>query len=145
MTSVRLCLSVLLVSLTAGCVVPIAEPVYSTCRGTSAGAWSASIERVPRWRGGKPKKLIIVVNGRMNVPESVDVRLELGPIEKLDRRVQQVLVRTEGSAAPDAPLVARSVSGRLAPNQRFDSVRIRCGDGNFALIPNPPEVTPAAS
>jgi hypothetical protein len=134
----RSCLSILLAGLTAGCVVPIAEPVYSTCRGVSGGDWHASIERVPRWRGGRPIKPILVVSGRINVPETVDVSMILGPVEKLERRVQQILVRTDGSAPEGAPLVARSVSARFEAGE-VQSVRIRCGDGIFASIATVPE------
>src|SRR3954468_21293600 len=109
----RLFISLAFVGLTTGCVVPVAEPTYSTCRGTSGGDWNASIERVPRWRGGKPRKPMLVVSGKANVPDGVDASLALGPVEKLDRRVQQILVRTEGAAADDAPLVSHMVRGRF--------------------------------
>jgi hypothetical protein len=144
MNFTRLCLPLLLVGLTSACIVPIPEPVYSTCRGTSGGDWHAAIERVPRWRGGKPKKPMLVVSGKVNLPDGVDARLALGPVEKLDTRVQQVLVRTDGSAAADAPLVSRQVRGRFAAGE-VDSVRIRCGDANFAEIDSVVEAPAAAS
>lgn len=126
----------------SGCVVPIPEPIYSTCRGTSGGEWQASIERVPRWRGGKPRKPMLVIRGKVNLPEGVDARLSLGPVEKLDRRVQQVLVRTEGWAAADAPLASHELRGRFAAGE-VEAVRIRCGDGIFASIATVPEIPPA--
>jgi hypothetical protein len=141
MRFIRPCLPLLLVGLTSACVVPIPEPVYSACRGISGGDWRASIERVPRWRGGKPRKPILVVSGKIAAAEAVDARLALGPVEKLDRRVQQVLVRTEGMAAANAPLVTRAVSGRFEAGE-VEAVRIRCGDGVFASITLAPELTP---
>jgi hypothetical protein len=136
-------MSLLLLGLVSGCIPPLAEPIYSTCRGTSGGDWRASIERVPRWRGGKPRKPMLLVSGKVNLPDGVDARLALGPVEKLDRRVQQVLVRTEGSAVADAPLVSRELRGRFAAGE-VESVRIRCGDGIFASIPSVPETGPAS-
>ena len=138
MRFIRLCLPLLLIGLTGGCVVPIAEPVYSTCRGVSGGDWRASIERVPRWRGGKPIKPILVVSGKIQTAEAIDVSMTLGPVEKLDRRVRQVLVRTEGRAAENAPTVMRHVRARFEAGE-VQSLRIRCGDGIFASIAIVPE------
>jgi hypothetical protein len=141
----RLCMPLLLVGLASGCIVPIPEPIYSTCRATSGGDWHAVIERVPRWRGGKPKKPMLVISGKVNLPDGVDATLALGPVEKLDTRVQQILVRTEGiAAATDAPLVSREVRGRFDAGE-VESVRIRCGDGIFASIASVAEMAPASN
>jgi hypothetical protein len=129
----------------SGCVVPLNDPVYSTCRGTSAGDWNARVDLEPRWRGGDPKKRVLVVTGKVNVPEGVDVSLDLGPREKFAGPIQQVLVRTVGQAAPGAPLVVRRVQGRFAQVKSFKTVRIRCGDANFAELDSIVEAPAAAS
>jgi hypothetical protein len=144
MKVILLCLPLLGLGL-SGCVVPLPDPVYSTCRGTSGGDWQARVDLEPRWRGGDPKKRVLVVSGKVNVPDGVEPRLDLGPREKFAGPIQQVLVRTEGEAAPGAPLVAREVRGRFAQVKHFTAVRIRCGDANFAEIDTIVEAPAAAS
>lgn len=136
MKSFRVLLPLMLAASTAGCVVPVDEPVYSTCRGSSGGDWRASIELVPRFRGGDPKKRVLVVSGKVRVADGIEPALNLGPVEKYGEVTQQVLVRTDGNAAADAPMVTRQVSARFTPVKRFGAVRIRCGDGSFAEIDN---------
>jgi hypothetical protein len=134
MKSSRVLLPLLLAATTSGCVVPVVEPVYSTCRGMSGGDWKATIERVPRYRGDGPNKRILVVSGKVTLREGIEPGLDLGPVEKYGEITQQILVRTDGQAAADAPLVTREVRGRFVPLKRFGAVRIRCGDGIFAVI-----------
>ena len=133
MKAFLVCLPLLGVGL-SGCVVPLPDPVYSTCRGVSGGDWHARVDLEPRWRGGDPRKRVLVVSGKINLPEGIEPSLDLGPREKFTGPIQQVLVRTEGSAEAGAPLVPREVRGRFAQVKAFTAVRIRCGDANFAVI-----------
>ena len=77
--------------------------------------------------------------------EGYALSLDLGPVQKLDAPVQQILVRTEppSGAAGDARREV-VVRGAFPALKHYGAVTIRCGDGTVAIIkPVPRELKPA--
>jgi len=67
--------------------------------------------------------------------EGYAVSLDLGPVQKLDQPVQQILLRTEPPGGSETP--ARTevhVSGAFPALKRYGAVTIRCGDGIVGII-----------
>src|SRR3954454_2574388 len=125
----------LLSLLAGGCLHPpvVEDAVYSPCHAVSAGDWSAHVERIPDHHNRPVLKPILFVSGKVTVPgDGYAVSLELGPVQRLDAPVQQILVRTEGSGT-GAP-TKLNVSGAFPALKRYGAVTIRCGDGTLAII-----------
>lgn len=125
----------LLPLLAGGCLHPpvIEESVYSPCHALSSSDWSAHVERIPDHHNRPVLKPILIVRGKVTVPgDGYSVSLDLGPVQKLDAPVQQIMLRTEGSGAQTPTIL--DVSGAFPALKRYGAVTIRCGDGTMAII-----------
>jgi hypothetical protein len=130
--------TLLLPLLTGGCLMlPVIEdPVYSPCHAVASSGWSAHVERIADHHNRPLLKRTLIVSGRVTVPsEGYSVSLDLGPVQKLDGKVQQILVRTTppGEAAAQA-LTTLDVRGAFPALKNYTAVTIRCGDGTMAII-----------
>ena len=119
----------------AACVPdPTPEPIYSACRVLGSSDWTARVEIYP---SASPKPFLrrrLIVTGRVTTASGAYVSLERGPVARLDNPVQQVLVRTEGSAEAAAAPVTHNVRGVFPALDHYGGVAIRCGDGIIAEI-----------
>ena len=125
----------LLPLLAGGCLHPpvVEDLVYSPCHAVSSGNWSAHVERIPDHHNRPVLKPTLIVRGTVTVPgDGYAVSLDLGPVQKLDAPVQQIMVRTEGSGTQSPTTLA--VSGAFPALKRYGAVTIRCGDGTLAII-----------
>src|SRR6476469_2548775 len=138
-----LCLSFL----TGGCLMlPVVEDhVYSTCHAVGASGWTARVDYIPDHHNRPIYKPTLVVSGHVTLPgDGYAVSLDLGPVQKLDAPVQQILVRTEPPSGP--PTGGKRdvfVHGAFPALKHYGAVTIRCGDGTLAIIkPVPREPKP---
>jgi hypothetical protein len=120
----------------AACVPsPSPEPVYSACHVLGSSDWKARVEIYP---SASPKPYLrrrLIVTGKVTTAGGgFSVSLDRGPVSRLDDPVQQVLVRTEGSAQAGARPVAHNVRGVFPALDHYGGVAIRCGDGIIAEI-----------
>jgi hypothetical protein len=138
MQKLRLAFLLPLPLLAGGCLMlPVVEdPVYSTCHAVGSSGWSAHVERIPDHHNRPILKPTLIVSGQVIVPsEGYSVSLDLGPVEKLDGPVQQILVRTEPPREPAAQVLTNvDVRGAFPARKRYAALRIRCGDGTMAII-----------
>ena len=124
----------------ASCLMrlPVEETVYSPCQAVSSSDWKAHVERHPTRHNRPILKRMLVVEGKVTVPgPGYDVSLDLGPVDKLEVKIQQIIVRTRGEGA-GAPEV-RTVRGVFPARKRYGGLRIRCGDGTLAVVNEVPE------
>ncbi|MDB5692743.1 MAG: hypothetical protein JWO81_1806 [Alphaproteobacteria bacterium] len=137
MKSLRLAAILFLPLLGGSCLMlPVVEEnVYSPCHAVASSGWTAHVERIPDHHNRPVLKPILIVRGRVTVPgEGYDVSLDLGPVQKLNGTVQQILLRTTPSgAAAGAPTMV-DVSGAFPARKSYAAVTIRCGDGTIAII-----------
>ncbi len=125
-----------------GCLMlPVVEEnVYSTCHAVASSDWSAHVERIPDHHNRPLWKPTLIVTGKVTVPsDGYEVSLDLGPVQRLDGPVQQILVRTtppSGSVAQTP--VTLDVRGAFPARKRYGAVIIRCGDGTLAIIKSVP-------
>lgn len=124
--------------LAGGCLMlPVVDdPVYSTCHALGSSGWTAHVERIPDHHNRPILKPTLIVSGRVTVPsDDYSMSLDLGPVQKLDAPVQQILVRTQPPARPAAPAPTMvDVHGAFPALKRYGAVTIRCGDGTLAII-----------
>lgn len=127
-----------LLLLPAACLVklPVEETVYSPCHALASSDWRAHVIRIPSAHVRPIMKPFLVVEGKVTVPGAgYSVSLDLGPVERLDGPVQQILVRTTPPDGAEAgPPVVQSVRGTFPARKRYSGLRIRCGDGTLALV-----------
>jgi hypothetical protein len=127
---------VLLLPLVAeGCLHPpvVEDHVYSPCHAVSAGGWSAHVERIPDHHNRPVLKPTLIVSGKVTVPgDGYAVSLDLGPVQRFDTPVQQIMLRTDGSG--NGTPTTLDVSGTFPALKRYGAVTIRCGDGTIAII-----------
>jgi hypothetical protein len=118
--------------------MPVEDRIYSPCHVTASSDWTAHVERFPTAHIRPIMKRMLVVEGKVTVPSAgYDVSLDLGPLEKLQPRVQQVLVRSSGPDSSEAAApVVQSVRGVFPARRHYGSIRIRCADGTLAIIPS---------
>jgi hypothetical protein len=138
-------LLLLLPPLAGGCVanVPVPETTYSPCHALGSGDWKARVEKRDVTRHHPPlRKWRLIVDGTVTVPEGYDVFLERGPVQKLRDPIQQIMIRTNGSAFPptDAAPTRVPVHGEFEALKRYGGVTLRCGDGTLGLIPFVPRI-----
>ncbi|HEX5181742.1 MAG TPA: hypothetical protein VFW19_01195 [Allosphingosinicella sp.] len=124
--------------LAGGCLMlPVVEEhVYSTCHALGSSDWDAHVERIPDHHNRPVLKPTLLVSGKVIVPSGgYSASLDLGPVQKLDAPVQQILIRTDppGGKEPQAPATI-DVRGRFPALKRYGAVVIRCGDGTMAII-----------
>jgi hypothetical protein len=138
MRTIRLATILCLPLLAGGCLMlPVVEdPVYSTCHAIASSGWTARVDYIPDHHNRPVFKPTLIVSGRVTVPsEGYAVSLDLGPVQKLDQPVQQILVRTESpSGSETSARTDVQVSGAFPALKRYGSVTIRCGDGTLAIV-----------
>jgi len=121
----------------AACLTKIEVPdeIYSPCRALGSSDWSAHVETYLTAHNRPVTRRHLIVDGKVTVPgPGYSVALDLGPLERLQPRVQQVIIRTTGTtSAGDAPTIV-AVRGIFPPRKRYGPIRIRCGDGTLATI-----------
>ena len=147
MQSARFAALLLLPLLTGGCLMlpVVEEQVYSTCHAVGASGWTARVDYIPDHHNRPIYKPTLIVSGRVTLPgEGYAVSLGLGPVQKLDAPVQQIMVRT---APPSSPTGTAKrdvfVRGAFPALKHYGAVTIRCGDGTLAIIkPVPREAKP---
>ena len=124
----------------AACVpTPAPEPIYSACRVLGSSDWKARVETYPTASPIPYLRRRLIVTGKVTTAgDGFDVSLAEGPVERLDDPVQQVLVRTEGSARAGAAPVTHNVRGVFPALDHYGGVAIRCGDGIIAEIRDVP-------
>ena len=147
MQPARLAALCLLPLLSGGCLMlPVVEDhVYSTCHALGGSGWTAHVDYIPDHHNRPIYKPTLIVSGRVTLPgEGYAVSLDLGPVQKLDAPVQQILVRTEPpSGTPSGGKRDVFVRGAFPALKHYGSVTIRCGDGTLAIIkPVPREAKP---
>src|SRR3954467_11183951 len=99
----RFAASLLLPLLAGGCLMlPVVENhVYSTCHAMGSSGWTARVDYIPDHHNRPIYKPTLIVSGRVTVPgEGYAVSLDLGPVQKLDAPVQQIMVRTDPPSSP---------------------------------------------
>lgn len=142
MHMLRLAILLPLPLLAGGCLMlPVVEdPVYSTCHAIGSSDWTAHVERIPDHHNRPVLKPTLIVSGQVTVPsDGYSVSLDLGPVEKIDGIVQQILVRTGPPRRPAAQVLTNvAVRGAFPARKHYDAVRIRCGDGTLAIIKSVP-------
>jgi hypothetical protein len=129
--------------LPAGCALdgPIRETGYSACRVLGTSDWKAHVELDPTGSPIPYMRRKLVVTGKVTTAGGYYASLAEGPVARLDDPIQQVRVRTEGSAEAGAAPVTHNVRGVFPAIRRYGGVAIRCGDGIVAEIrevPIPP-------
>jgi len=132
-----------LLMLPAGCAIdgPIRETGYSACHVLGSSDWKAHVEFDPTASPIPYLRRKLVVTGKVTTARGYYASLGEGPVARLDPPVQQVRVRTEGSAEPGGAPVTHNVRGVFPAIDRYGGVAIRCGDGIIAEIrevPIPP-------
>jgi hypothetical protein len=125
--------------LPAACAVNPSVPkgLYAPCHVLGSSDWKAHVELFPNSNPIPYVRRKLVVTGRVTTAPGYYVSLAEGPVARLDQPVQQVLVRTEGSAAEGAATV-HNVRGVFPALDRYGGVAIRCGDGIIAEIKDVP-------
>jgi hypothetical protein len=118
------------------------EPIYSSCHVLGSSDWTAHVEVFPSASPMPYLRRKLIVAGKVTTAGGgYYVSLAQGPVSRLDDPVQQVLVRTEGSAEAGAPPVVHNVHATFPALDHYGAVAIRCGDGIIAEIrdiPMPP-------
>jgi hypothetical protein len=122
--------------LTGACVTPIPEPVWSPCQAIASSDWAAEIRIIPSRHNRPLMRRFLFVSGKVTVPgPDFSVRLDEGPVARLDEPVQQMVVRAEGpEPAEGAAPVVHSVSATIPARKRYGGIEIRCGDGIIGRI-----------
>jgi len=133
----------LVLMLPAGCALdgPVRDTGYSACHVLGSSDWKAHVEIFPTASPIPYLRRKLVVTGKVTTAGGYYASLGEGPVSRLDEPVQQVMMRTEGSAEPGAAPVVHNVRGVFPAMERYGGVAIRCGDGIIAEIrdvPAPP-------
>jgi hypothetical protein len=133
----------LLLLLPAGCALdgPVRETGYAPCHVLGSSDWKAHVEIFATESPVPFLRRKLVVTGKVRTAAGYYASLAQGPVSRLDEPVQQVRVRTEGSAEPGGAPVVHNVRGVFPAMKRYGGVAIRCGDGIIAEIrdvPAPP-------
>lgn len=132
-----------LLVLPAGCIstAPVPETIYSACHVLGSSDWKAQVEISSTASPVPYLRRKLVVTGKVTTAGGYYASIDQGPVSRLDEPVQQVLVRTEGSAEAGAAPVTHNVRAVFPALKRYGGVAIRCGDGIIAEIrdvPAPP-------
>jgi hypothetical protein len=124
-------LAALLLLLPAACSVtpPVRETIYSSCHVLGSSAWKAHVEIFPTSSPIPYLRRKLVVTGRVTTAAGLYPSLAEGPVSRLDEPVQQVLIRTEGTAEAGGAPVTHDVRGVFPAMKRYGGIALRCGDG----------------
>ncbi|HEU0100201.1 MAG TPA: hypothetical protein VFQ67_15700 [Allosphingosinicella sp.] len=130
----------LLLALPAGCALdgPVRETGYAPCHVLGSSDWKAHVEFSSTSSPIPYLTRKLVVTGKVRTVAGYHASLAEGPIARLDEPIQQVRVRTEGSAEPGGAPVVHDVRGVFPAIERYGGVAIRCGDGIIAEIRDVP-------
>lgn len=133
----------LVLMLPAGCALdgPVRETGYAPCHVLRTSDWKAQVEFSSTASPIPYLTRKLVVTGKVTTAGGYYASLAEGPVARLDEPIQQVRVRTEGSAEAGAAPVTHDVRGVFPAIERYGGVAIRCGDGIIAEIreiPIPP-------
>lgn len=133
----------LLAALPAGCSIdaPANRTDYAPCKVLGSSDWKAHVEFASTSSPIPYLTRKLVVTGKVTTASGLHASLAEGPVARLDEPIQQVRVRTEGSAEPGGAPVVHNVRGVFPAIDRYGGVAIRCGDGIIAEVrevPVPP-------
>jgi len=130
----------LLSTLGAGCALdgPVRETGYAPCHVLGSSDWKAHVEFSSTSSPIPYLTRKLVVTGKVITAGGYYASLAEGPVARLDEPIQQVRVRTEGSAEAGAAPVTHNVRGVFPAIERYGGVAIRCGDGIIAEIRDVP-------
>jgi hypothetical protein len=139
----RGCALALIFALPAGCAIdgPVREEGYAPCQVLGSSDWKAHVEFSSTSSPIPYLTRKLVVSGKVTTASGLQASLAQGPVARLDDPIQQVRVRTEGSAQPGGAPVVHEVRGVFPAIERYGGVAIRCGDGIIAEVrevPVPP-------
>ncbi|MGA9581903.1 MAG: hypothetical protein WBR13_08055 [Allosphingosinicella sp.] len=129
--------------LLAGCALdgPVRDTEYAPCKVLGSSDWKAHVEFSSTSSPIPYLTRKLVVTGKVTTEAGYYASLAKGPVARLDEPIQQVRVRTEGSAQPGGAPVIHNVRRVFPAIERYGGVAIRCGDGIIAEIsevPAPP-------
>ena len=130
-----------LLLLPGACAVNTSVPkgLYAPCRVLGSSDWKAHVEVVPNSTPIPYLRRKLVVTGKVTTAGGgFYVSLVQGPVERLDDPVQQIIVRTEGSAEAGGAPVSHNVRGVFPALDHYGGVASRCGDGIIAEIRDVP-------
>ncbi|HEX8307057.1 MAG TPA: hypothetical protein VF645_01390 [Allosphingosinicella sp.] len=133
----------LLLALPAACAIdgPVRRSDYAPCHVLGSSDWKAHVEFSSTSSPIPYLTRKLVVTGKVTTARGYSASLAQGPVARLDEPIQQVRVRTEGSAEPGGAPVVHDVRGVFPAIDRYGGVAIRCGDGIIAEVrevPVPP-------
>jgi hypothetical protein len=133
----------LLMALPAACSIdgPIRDYTYAPCHVLGSSDWKAHVEFSSTSSPIPYLTRKLVVTGKVTTTRGYSASLAEGPVARLDEPIQQVRVRTEGSAEAGGAPVVHDVRGVFPAIDRYGGVAIRCGDGIIAEVrevPVPP-------
>jgi hypothetical protein len=133
----------LMLALPTACALdgPVRESGYSPCHVLGSSDWQAHVEIFPTASPVPFLRRKLVVTGKVTTAAGYAASIGEGPVARLDEPIQQVMLRTEGSAEPGAAPVVHNVRAVVPAIKRYGGVAIRCGDGIIAEIrdvPAPP-------
>lgn len=139
----RAALTALFLLLPAACAVNPSVPktAYSPCHVLGSSDWRARVEVFPNNNPDPYLRRKLVVTGKVTTAAGVYASLAPGPVARLDQPVQQILVRTEGSAEAGAAPADHNVRGVFPALKDYGGIEIRCGDGiigHISDVPAPP-------
>jgi hypothetical protein len=127
----------------AGCAIdgPIRETGYAPCHVLGSSDWEAHVEFSSTSSPIPYLTRRLVVTGKVTTARGYHASLTEGPVARLDEPIQQVRVRTEGTAEAGGAPVVQNVRGIFPAIESYGGVAVRCGDGIIAEIrevPVPP-------
>lgn len=130
----------LILVLPAGCALdgPVREAGYAPCQVLGSSDWKAHVEFSSTSSPIPYLTRKLVVTGKVTTASGYHASLAQGPVARLDEPIQQVRVRTEGSAQPGGAPVVHDVRGVFPAIDRYGGVAIRCGDGIIAEVRDVP-------
>ncbi len=126
--------------LLAACALdgPIRDTEYAPCKVLGSSDWKAQVEFSSTSSPIPYLTRKLVVTGKVTTAAGYHASLAEGPVARLDEPIQQVRVRTEGSAQTGGAPVVHHVRGVFPAIERYGGVAIRCGDGIIAEIKEVP-------
>jgi hypothetical protein len=133
----------LILLIPTGCALdgPVRETGYAPCHVLGSSDWKAHVEFSSTSSPIPYLTRKLVVTGKVTTARGYYASLAEGPVARLDEPIQQVRVRTEGTAEPGGAPVVHNVRGVFPAIDRYGGVAVRCGDGIIAEIrevPVPP-------